>query len=151
MQVAEVKQHHVSTPQDLIELAGMIARGELVQLEPVNENYILFGVGGNADKQPFTRYQNGKSIRLYNEAGLQAEYKQSRGIPSGTANEIAGLKKQMAGLKRRERTERRKLQSEINGLGEDAESRTEKPKALLDRSYGNGGNTPGILCRLSGN
>ncbi len=101
MQVAEVKQHHVATPQDLIDLAAMIASGEFVQLASVNENYILFGVGGNADQQPFTRYENGKSIPVYNEAGLEAEYKRLANVQATAEISIADLKKQVAELKPR--------------------------------------------------
>jgi hypothetical protein len=54
----------------------MINRNELVQLQPFTENYILFGVGGSADSLPFSRYQNGKSVSVYNEAGLSQEYAQ---------------------------------------------------------------------------
>ncbi len=134
-QVAEVKQHQVETPRDLVELAGMIGRGELVQLQPVKKTYILFGVGGNADKQPFTRYENGRSIRLHNEAGLRQEYDRLAGSQTKFASDIADLKKQFSGLTRRERAQRAKLQTQIkaaeNFLKVDRED-----KAVLDQYYG---------------
>lgn len=135
MQVAEVKQHQVETPQDLVDLAAMIDRGELVQLQSVNENYVLFGVGGNADKDPFTRYQNGKSISLYNEAGLRQEYGRLAASQAKFASEIADLKKQLGGLKRRERAQRAKLQTQITAAKKALKLEQEN-RALLDRYYG---------------
>jgi hypothetical protein len=135
-QVAEVKEHHVGTPQDFVDLAAMIRRGELVQLQPVSENYILFGVGGKADKQPFTRYENGKSISLFNEAGLQQQYDRLSASATGVDKQIASLKQELAGLKRRERAQRARLQTQIAGLQKSSKlSRDEK--AALDRYYGN--------------
>ena len=40
IQVAEVREQKLRTPQDLVDLAGMIKRGEMVTLQPVTENYI---------------------------------------------------------------------------------------------------------------
>src|SRR5688572_23331684 len=74
VQVAEVRQHGVRTPRDLVDLGEMIKDGEMVALQPVNENFILFGVGGAAGKEPFTRYENGKSVPLFSESGLRQEY-----------------------------------------------------------------------------
>jgi uncharacterized protein DUF5715 len=136
IQVAEVKQHQVETPQDLVDLAAMIGSGELVQLQPVKENYILFGVGGNADKQPFTRYENGKSIRLHNEAGLRQEYNHLAESHAKFANDITDLKVQLSSLKRRERAQRAKLQTQITAA-EKSLKLDREDKALLDRYYGN--------------
>lgn len=136
IQVAEVKEHKIETPQDLVDLAGMIGRGELAQLQPVKENYILFGVGGNADKQPFTRYENGKSISLYSEAGLRQEYTRLANSHAKLTSDIADLKKQLGGVERRERTQRAKLQTQITAA-EKTLKLTREDKALLDEHYGN--------------
>lgn len=135
IQVAEVKEHEIETPQDLVDLAGMIGRGELVHVQPVKENYILFGVGGNADRQPFTRYENGKSIRLYDEAGLRQEYSRLADSQLKFASEIADLKKQLGNTGRRERTQRAKLQTQITAA-EKALKLDREGKALLDQNYG---------------
>jgi hypothetical protein len=134
-QVAEVKEEHVGTPQDFVELANMIERGELVQVPPISDNFILFGVGGNADRQPFTRFQNGHSINIYNEAGLRQEYDRIARSQSNSAAQLVELKKQLAGLKRRERTERKKLQTQIAAIEKTIKLDRDE-KALLDRYYG---------------
>jgi hypothetical protein len=134
-----VKEHQVQTPQDFVGLGAMIARGELVQLRSVNENYLLFGVGGNANNQPFTRFENRKRISLYNEAQLRQEYDRLAGSQAKFFNEIAGLKLQLAGLARsksRQRAQRTALQTQI-ATAEKALKVDREDKALLDHYYGN--------------
>lgn len=135
-QVAEVNEHHVDTPQDFVELARMIDRGELVQVQPASENYILFGVGGSADSGPFTRFEKGNSIKLYNEAGLQQEYQRLAESAAGLGKQTAGLQQQIASLKRRERSQRAKLQTQLAELQKELKGNRED-KAQLDRAYGN--------------
>jgi uncharacterized protein DUF5715 len=135
-QVAEVRQHHIENPQDFVDLAGMISAGQMVALQPVTENYILFGVGGNADKDPFTRYENGKSISLYNEAGLRREY---AGIAESRAKferEIATLRKELTSLNKRERSRRTKLRDQI-AAAEKVLKAENVNRELLDSHYGN--------------
>ncbi|MGI9066803.1 MAG: DUF5715 family protein [Pyrinomonadaceae bacterium] len=139
-QVAEVKEHQIETPQDFVGLAALITRGELVQLNPVAENYLLFGVGGNANNQPFTRYENGKRISLYNEARLRQEYDRLAESQAKLVNEIAGLKQQVAGLTRlksRQRSQRTALQTQIT-VAEKALKLGREDKAQLDSYYENG-------------
>jgi hypothetical protein len=133
-QVAEVNEHHVETPQDFVELAGMINRGELVQVEPVSENYILFGVGGSADSGPFSRFESGKSIKLYNEAGLRQEYERLALSQTGLNKRLTDLQQQLSTLKKRERSQRASLQKEIAGLQKELKGNRED-KAQLDHSY----------------
>ena len=134
-QVAEVKEHQVETPQDLVDLAAMIDRGELVAVPLVTENHILFGVGGSADSGPFTRYTEGKSVDIYNEAELARRYESLAKFVSSSEKQLAGLKLQLSGLKKRERAQRAKLQAEIATAGRELKSNREE-KASLDHVYG---------------
>ncbi|MEK6281173.1 MAG: DUF5715 family protein [Acidobacteriota bacterium] len=135
VQVAEVRQHGVQTPEDLVDLGEMIKGGEMVTLEPVTENYILFGVGGGAGKEPFTRYENGKSVPLFSESGLRQEYARIAESRVGSENEIAGLKKELSTLTRRERSKRTGLQGQIAAREKVVKAAVEH-KAFLDRYYG---------------
>ncbi|MBD0370217.1 MAG: hypothetical protein ICV60_05230 [Pyrinomonadaceae bacterium] len=135
VQVAECVEHGVESPQDFVDLAGMIKKGELVELKPVTENYVLVGVGGLADKEPFTRYENGKRIALYNEAELGAEYARIEEARANIENEIAGAKQEIASLSRRERSKRASLQSELNEKEKTLRALVER-KELLDDAYG---------------
>lgn len=134
-QVAEVAEHEVSTPQDFVDLAAMINRNELVQLQPFTENYILFGVGGSADSLPFSRYQNGKSIGVFNETGLRQEFDQLAQSEKSFENEIAELRQELSKLKRRDRAQRTRLQTQIT-TAERALKLDRENKAQLDRYYG---------------
>ncbi|MDQ2973965.1 MAG: DUF5715 family protein [Acidobacteriota bacterium] len=136
IQVAEVREHHIETPHDLVDLAAMIKRGEMVVLQPVTENYILFGVGGNADKDPFTHYESAKSVSLYNEAGLKLEYARIANESAKFQTELATLKRDLSALKKRERSERAKLQTQIVKTEQALKAELDD-KEVLDRSYGN--------------
>lgn len=126
VQVAEWREHRFNTPRDFVDLAAMIKSGEMVELPQVSRNYILYGVGGSADLEPFTRYENGKRIALYNESDLAEQ--SARMAESGTAlkTEIASLKGEINSLDKRERSLRAKLQAQIN----------EKEKALKVKREG---------------
>jgi uncharacterized protein DUF5715 len=136
IQVAEVRQHHIETPHDLIDLAAMIKHGEMLVLQPVTENYILFGVGGNADKEPFTHYESAKSVSLFNEAGLKLEYARIAKESAKVEGELATLKRQLGALKKRDRAERAKLQAQIVKTEQGLKAER-VDKEVLDRSYGN--------------
>jgi DNA-binding transcriptional ArsR family regulator len=136
IQVAEVHEHRFETPKDLVDLAGMIRRGEMVILKPVTENYILFGVGGSAGREPFTRYENGKRIGLYSEAGLLQAYARIAETRATLDREVAGLRKELASLGKRERTKRVNLQTQLADTEKKSKAERED-KELLDRYYGN--------------
>jgi len=135
-QVAEVKEHGLRTPQDLVELGEMIANGEMVSLSPATEKYVLFGVGASAGKNPFTRYINGKSVPVYNEAGLRSEHQRIADERLKSEKEIAALKQEISGLGKRERSRRAKLQSQITAEQKEIKAGAED-KELLDRYYDN--------------
>jgi hypothetical protein len=135
VQVAESVEHNLETPQDFVELAAMIRKGELVELKAVSKNYMLFGVGGSADKEPFTRYENGKRIALYSEDELNSEYARINESRAALENEIAGARQQLASLTKRERSRRNALSSEVNEKERALKALRER-KELLDDSYG---------------
>jgi hypothetical protein len=138
IQVAEWRKYGFETPQDFVDLAAMIRDGQLVALQPVSENYILFGVGGNADKEPFTRYENGQSLNLYSETGLRQQYAHLAESISKIGKEIAGLRQQLSGVNKRDRSLRSlgiKLRTQIVDK-EKAITLERKNKEQLDRFYG---------------
>lgn len=135
VQVAECLEHRVETPQDFVDLAAMIQKGELVEVKPVTKNYILFGVGGLADKEPFTRYENGKRIALYNEAELDEEYARINDARSDAERELASVKEELASVQKRERSRRVKLQAEVNEKEKSLKALAEQ-KETLDAAYG---------------
>jgi hypothetical protein len=135
VQFAEWREHRFKTPKDFVDLAAMIRSGEMVELQQVSRNYILFGVGGSADKAPFTRYENGQRITLVSEAGLAQEYSRLAETRAHLESEIADLKNGINSLDKRERSGRTRLQAQINEK-EKALKATQEDKELLDRNYG---------------
>jgi hypothetical protein len=130
-QYAEWREHRFETPKDFSDLAAMIESGQMVPLRPVSRNYILFGVGGNANKEPFTRYENGKRIPLYNESGLALAYARMAVSSTGLENDIASLRQELGSVNKRERA---RLQSQISEKEKALEAERER-KELLDRYY----------------
>ena len=131
-----MRKNGFETPRDLVDLAAVIKHGEMMALQTVSENYILFGVGGNADKEPFTRYENGKSVSLFSEGGLKQEYARIAESRAKHENEIASLKKEFSSLNKRERSQRAKLQAQVVAAGKELKAEQDS-KELLDHYYGN--------------
>ena len=134
-QVAEVRKFNLQSCQDFVDLATMIERGELVSLPAATDNYILFGVGAQADGGVFSRYIDDHNIELYDEAELRDAYGLLDSARSKLQTEISRLQKQLAALKRRDRLKQRELQKQITARQEQLKANDED-KALLDRSYG---------------
>lgn len=136
VQVAEWREHHLNTPRDFVDLASMLSRGELVELKPVTHDYILFGVGGNAGPEPFTSYDNGESVPLYNEEGLAKEYARIEDARTTLEKETADLRQELGLLNRRDRKERDHLQRQIDEK-EKALKPLRESKETLDHYYSN--------------
>jgi hypothetical protein len=134
-QVAEVQKFNVPSSQDFVDLAAMIARGEMVSVPAVTETYILYGVGAKADEGPFSRYEDDQSIGLYDDAQLRDAYSRIESQRSKFQSEISSLKTQSAGLKKSDRARQRELQKEITTRQQQLKSNDEE-KALLDQFYG---------------
>jgi hypothetical protein len=134
IQVAEWREHKLRTPADFVDLADMIRNREMVPVEPVTKNYILFGVGGSATSEPFTRYKKGDRIGLYDQAGLDAAYSKIEKLRAGLDSEIASLRKELSALGRRERSKRSALQARLNEKQKAANGPGQEKK-VLDRYY----------------
>ncbi|HEX8000777.1 MAG TPA: DUF5715 family protein [Pyrinomonadaceae bacterium] len=134
VQVAEWREHQFSTPQDFVGLAALISSGEMVELRPVSRDYILFGVGGSADKEPFTHYEGGRRIALYNEVELAQKSAQAAEARTTLENEIANLRQEINSLNKRERSKRSRLQAQINEK-EKALKAERESRELFERSY----------------
>lgn len=134
-QVAEVRRHNVHTFQDFLDLAAKLQSGELVGVPAVTDTYVLFGVGQVANDGPFSRYENDRSVELYNERQLREEFARIETARGSLATEISTLKKQIAGLNRRDRARRAELQKQLATQQQELRSNDEH-KSLLDELYG---------------
>jgi hypothetical protein len=67
IQVAGWREQNYELPHDEAGLARLIRKGELVEVKPVTEDYVLYGVGANANADPMTHYDVGsdREVTLY--------------------------------------------------------------------------------------
>ena len=67
VQAAETREQAYPVPQDDADLAALARSGELVEMEPVGEAYVLYGVGAHASGEPFFHSDGptGLDIPLY--------------------------------------------------------------------------------------
>lgn len=144
VQVAEARENGLKTPRDLVDLSRFIERGEMVAVQTVTENYILFGVGGRADKSPFSRYEDQQSISLYDEFGLKHEYGRIAESQARLESEVSGLRKQLSSLTRRDRSKRAALQAQISNAAKKLQAEA-KNKKLLDQHYGDADDRAGFF------
>ncbi|HZB43811.1 MAG TPA: DUF5715 family protein, partial [Pyrinomonadaceae bacterium] len=140
IQTAEWKEHDITTPQDFAGLARLISGGELVEVAQVSENHVLYGVGALADEGHFTHYDEakGKRVALYGADELAGEYARLAGETAGVKRELDALRAELKALGKRERTQRKKLLSEI-AAKEKALKTLRERKELLDAFYGDAG------------
>lgn len=136
VQVAEWRKHGFETPQDYAALAGLIKKGEMVELKPVSDSYILYGVGGRASGEPFTVYNTSsrKSIPLLDQAALAGEYERINESGKDLKDEIASLRDTLASTSKRERAKRRELQTKIASKEKSLKELLGR-KELLDSYY----------------
>jgi hypothetical protein len=67
IQVAGWREQNYELPHDDAGLARLIRKGEYVEVKPVTDDYILYGVGANATGEPLFHYDvsSGREITLY--------------------------------------------------------------------------------------
>lgn len=67
IQVAAWREEDYELPHDEAGLAALIRRGELVEVKPVTDDYVLYGVGANATGDPLTHFdrRTGREVTLY--------------------------------------------------------------------------------------
>ena len=135
-QIAEVRKLNVATCQDFVDLAVLLKSGEIISVPAVTDNYVLLGVGGNADDSAFIRFQDDHSVGLYDEAQLRDEYARIASATTSTQREVADLNSQLRNVKGRDRAKRRDLQKKISARQQQLASLREE-KAQLDQAYGN--------------
>ena len=67
IQVAGWREENYELPHDEAGLATLIQRGELVEVKPVTDEYVLYGVGANASGEPLIHFdrRTGREVTLY--------------------------------------------------------------------------------------
>lgn len=139
LQVAEARQQKFTIPHDYAELVALVRQGQLVEMEPLGQDYILYGVGGNATDDSFHHYDRATSenIPLF---AADEEFNKLLGEMADSVRQadlkITELQKELKQVKKRDKANRKLL------LGKVAEARKARSevvdrKELLDSFYKN--------------
>jgi Skp family chaperone for outer membrane proteins len=139
VQVAEYLTQKYEIPSDFAELVALIRRNQLVEMEPLGESYILYGVGANASDEPFSHYDQGsdEDIPLYSSfEEFQKEIEKIAVANGELQKKIADLDKDFKKTNKHDRNQRAALSAQI------AESRkaltaASKTKEKLEYFYKN--------------
>ena len=136
IQVAEWHEHEVDTPRDYAGLADLIRRGELVEVAPVTDSYVLYGVGALADAEPFTYYDKAarRSVPILNDAELAQEQARLTEATAALKSDADALRREMDALGKRERAQRTALRVQL-AKKDSALKATHEQSALLDSYY----------------
>lgn len=136
LQEAEWREHRFETPEDFGGLAHLIRKRELVEVKAVGANYLLFGVGGSADGEPFTYYDASarKKIPLYGETELERERARLAGAAQQLEDEITAGRQELKTLAQGERTRRAAAQSLIDKNEKSLKDLSER-RELIDAAY----------------
>lgn len=67
VQSAECEEQKYEIPHDYAALIDLVRRGQLVEIEPLGDDYILYGAGENATQEPMTHFDSasGEDIPLF--------------------------------------------------------------------------------------
>ena len=67
IQVAGWREQNYDLPHDDAGIAELVRRGELVEVKPITDDYILYGVGANATGEPMFHFdrRTGREVTLY--------------------------------------------------------------------------------------
>jgi len=139
VQVAETREQAYKLPLDYTDLVELIQKHQLVEMEPLGADYILYGVGETATDEPFEHYdlQTGENVPLYD---TEEEYKKEDDKLAESLKEpqarLARLEAEIKKMPKRDRARRSAL------LAESAESKKSiaaiaARKNLLESFYKN--------------
>jgi hypothetical protein len=137
VQVAETHAQRYGLPQDYADLAALIRKGELVEVSPLGDDYLLYGVGGNASDEPFMHYDSagGQNIPLF---ASDDEFKREDARLNDSLKEpqarLADFERQLQHTAKRDRARRQMLTSQIAESRRAVEEITTHKK-LLESFY----------------
>jgi len=137
-QLAESREQGYKIPQDYGELVDLIQQGELVEMPAVGKDYVLFGIGGRADRGPLTRYDpaDGSSIPLFsNETELESQTSQLTEGAAQTEVAVSELTGELRALGKRDRRRAAYLRAEISKRQELGSSLNDT-RSRIDSWYG---------------
>jgi hypothetical protein len=139
VQVAESRQQEYDLPHDYADLVQLIRENQLIEMEPLGEDYILYGVGANASDEPFTHYDrsSGENIPLFaNDDEFKKEYERLTQTAKEPQARVTNLESDIRKLTKRDRARRNALTSQLAEARKSLTAVNDRKK-LLDSFYKN--------------
>jgi Family of unknown function (DUF5715) len=139
VQVAESRKQDYDLPHDYADLVQLIRQNQLIEMEPLGKDFILYGVGANASDDPFTHYDraSGENIPLF--AG-DDEFKKELDRLAEAAKEpqarVTSLDAEIRKLSKRDRARRNALTGEMAEARKSLAAISDNKK-LLESFYKN--------------
>ena len=137
VQMADSQERSYRLPDGEADLAEMIQRGDVVEMPPLGDDYILYGVGANASDDGFMHYDTatGQNIPLF--AG-DDEFKREAARLDASLKEpqarLADLQNQLQRAGKRDRARRQSLANQIAETRRTTDEITARKK-LLESFY----------------
>lgn len=101
---------------DFADLVPLIRRGELVEMKPLGDDYILYGVGYSVPEEPFAHYDNAtkQDIPLAGtDEGLTRELQQASDAAKERAARLATLQTEWRRVPKKDRARRATLSRQV--------------------------------------
>jgi len=92
VQMADSQERQYRLPDDEADLAEMIQRGEVVEMPPLGDDYVLYDLGTDATDEPLVHYdpESGKDVRLFPSlAEYEAEDARLEKVAAGSGKAAA--------------------------------------------------------------
>lgn len=137
IQVAESRELGLPIPHDYPELVQLIRQGGLVEMKPVGDDYVLYGVGASATDAPFTHYDPQRDVDVPLLAGYDAfedEYNRLAASIEPTAAQVEQWKAERLRVPVSQKRRRAALLSRI-GAGEKQIAEAHEEMDLLAWYY----------------
>ena len=139
VQVAESRELTYKPPLDYTDLVELIRKKQLVEMEPLGKDYIIYGVGGNATDEPFAHYdtRTGDNVPLYatDEEFKKEDDKLTESLKEPTAR-LADLQTELRKTSKRDRSRRNMLAAEAAEMQKSIAAIAARKK-LLESFYKN--------------
>ncbi|MGA9771881.1 MAG: DUF5715 family protein [Blastocatellia bacterium] len=139
VQVAESRELAYRPPLDYSDLVELIQKKQIVEMEPLGHDYIIYGVGGNASDEPFQHYdpQTGQNVPLYatDEEFRQEDEKLTESLREPTAR-LVDLQAELRKTPKRDRTRRNLLTTQAAEMQRSITA-IDARKKLIDSFYKN--------------
>jgi uncharacterized protein DUF5715 len=136
LQVAGWMEKDYTIPKDEADLAGMIDRGEMVEVPAIGKDHILYGVGANATGEPLAHYDRatGREIPLYSRYDLFEDVAaQWSATAEARKADAAAAAAQAAKLPRAQARRRRALLAEARRARQEAAALQKRRKEAAAR------------------